>query len=209
MPVDSDLAIASMSNEREVQKERKDVKRLVLAGLEREEREAQERDRQRRDMERWAEKRKAGERRGGRMQPVAEEGRVEDEDDAEDDEDDDDAGAVGRRGAFVPAQNEGRGRGGGGRGGRGRGRDGGGRGGGGGSGDPQQSRMLPDLLARVAVRVVRAILVSSSVRLRSLLPRRRFVVLRSLPPPRNPRPPPPPRNSRVAVAAPIVAPSWI
>ena len=43
VPVDSDLAVASIENERSMREERDDVKRLVLAGLEREER---ERDRQ-------------------------------------------------------------------------------------------------------------------------------------------------------------------
>ena len=100
--MDSDLAIASMTNEREVQEERKDVKRLVLAGLEREEREAQERERQRREMERWAEKRKQGDRRGGRMNPV-EEARNEAEDAEDEEEDDEDEGSVGRKGQFTPA----------------------------------------------------------------------------------------------------------
>ena len=139
VPVDSDLAIASMTNEREVLEERKDVKRLVLAGLEREEREALERDRQRREMERWADRRKAGDRRAaGRLAAVEEapQQREEEEDEEGEDEDDEDEATLGRQGAFSPAQNDSA------RGGR-RGRGRGGRGGPAASTEQPQQRATP------------------------------------------------------------------
>ena len=49
VPVDSDMAVSSLANSKEMEEERRNVKRLVLAGLEREEREVQERERTRRD----------------------------------------------------------------------------------------------------------------------------------------------------------------
>ena len=58
VPVDSDMAVSSLANSKEMEEERRNVKRLVLAGLEREEREVQERERARMEADRWTDKRK-------------------------------------------------------------------------------------------------------------------------------------------------------